>query len=78
MVVEEVVKGLVLHESSEVLKTTLQQTFAALSGKDVTWEKAFDVLIERMTDPQEIVISFIASGIGGVGAEKTAVSGRKP
>ena len=79
--IESAVKGLVLHEGSTVLRTTVEQVYAAARGKPLTVEQFFDQLAKRMSDPAGLAVSLITStaaagvevrlkpGSGGAAAE---------
>jgi hypothetical protein len=57
--VEEVVK----HEMTTVVKTTAGGIYDAAKGKDITYEEFLSRMIDKMTDPQELLVSMISSKV---------------
>ncbi len=86
MGIEKMVKGLVLQEGSTALSTVAQSTYAALRGKDITWEQFFKTLLTRLTDPKGLAVAAVLTAVdagaemkyGGAHAPTGATGGGEP
>jgi hypothetical protein len=86
MGIEKMVHGLVLQEGSAALGTVAESTYAALRGKDITWEQFFKALLTRLTDPKGIAVAVVVTAIssgaemkyGGAHAATGATGGGEP
>ncbi len=57
--VEEVIK----YEMTTVVKTTAGGIYDAAKGKDITYEEFLSRMIDKMTDPRELLVSMISSKV---------------
>jgi hypothetical protein len=57
--VEEVIK----YEMTTVVKTTAGGIYDAAKGKDITYEEFLSRMIDKMTDPQELLVTMISSKV---------------
>jgi hypothetical protein len=56
---EEVIK----HEMTTVVKTTAGEIYDAAKGKDITYEEFLSRMVDKMTDPQELLMTMISSKV---------------
>lgn len=61
-VLASVGSGVVSHEASQVFSVTVNETYAALRGRDVSWGDFVDELTDRLTDPKGIFMAAAMSG----------------
>jgi len=60
---EKMVQAVVLQEGSTTLATAAQSLYAAMRGKDITWEQVFKTLLARLTDPKGLAVAAVLAGI---------------
>ncbi|MBL8932585.1 MAG: DNA/RNA non-specific endonuclease [Kineosporiaceae bacterium] len=55
--------GLATHELSQAFSVSVQHTYDALRGRDVTWEAFLEDLERRLTDPKGLFMAAVMSGV---------------
>ncbi len=54
--------GVIMHEASQAFTVTVNETYAALRGRPVSWGQFVDELAKRMADPSGIFMAAAMSG----------------
>ena len=84
-VVDRAVKAVVMHVGSTVLTTAVNDVYAILRGKEVTWGLFLDQVLAQLTDPKSAAIAALVSVVahsneyrlanGGAGGTGSAPKG---
>jgi len=61
--IEKSVDEVIKYEMTTVVKTTAGGIYDAAKGKDITYEEFLSRMIDKMTDPQELLVSMIGAKV---------------
>jgi hypothetical protein len=61
--IEKEVEEVISHEMKTVVTTTAEEVYDAAKGKDITYEEFLSHMVDKMTDPQELLMTMVSSKV---------------